>query len=114
MAGSVFERADGKWIATLEVTDGRAKRRRVKRVCATQKAANAALLDLQLKAQRTGQIRSSSLTVDGWLTQWLNSPSAQRRPSTQRTLRIYTQSTPSLHLAAGQKMQRALPEPGSR
>lgn len=83
--GSVYQRKDGKWIATLEITDGRARRRRVKRVRATQKAANAALLDLQLKATRTGQVRSSSLTVDAWLTQWLSSPSAQRRPSTQRS-----------------------------
>ena len=86
-AGSIFERADGKWVASLDVSDGRAKRRRIKRVRDTKTAAKDALFDLTVKAKRTGQIRSKALTVGAWLTQWLDSPSAQRRPSTERSYR---------------------------
>jgi integrase len=80
-SGSIFERSDGKWIATLDVTDGRLRRRRLKKVCPTQKAAKAALQDLQILATR----HSAGMTVGIWLTRWLASPTAQRRASTQRS-----------------------------
>lgn len=79
--GSIFERADGKWIATLDITEGRARRRRLKKVCATRTAAKAALQDLQLRAKRLG----TETTVGAWLTHWLESPTAQRRTLTQRS-----------------------------
>lgn len=79
--GSIFQREDGKWIATLDITEGRGRRKRIKKICATRTAAKAALQDLQLRAKRLGK----DTTVGAWLTHWLENPASQRRDSTQRS-----------------------------
>lgn len=74
----------------LDVSQPYGPRRRRKKVCATQRAAQAALLDLQLHARQRGDTPAApTMTVGAWVTQWLASPTTQRRPMTQRS---YTQT----------------------
>lgn len=67
--GSVFQRANGKWIALVSVGP-RGARRRISRTRATQKQAELALAKLQSEL-RKGQ-RPTRLTLGAYLRQWLD------------------------------------------
>jgi integrase len=84
--GSIFQRADGKWEAWLDVSAGSGrKRKRLKRTRATKQGAKDALADLKLFAARSGQSSSNSVTLGQWLARWLESPTLSIRPTTRRS-----------------------------
>lgn len=85
--GTVFERSDGKWVATLDVTSGRCRRRRVSRVRATERAARAALRDLRSQHEQGVVLeRAAAVSLGTWLERWLKA--GEWKPTTQRS---YTQ-----------------------
>lgn len=85
--GSIYERADGKWIAATagEWIDGKLKRRKV--VASTQAEAVARFKALTKRIGEGGSVTADRLTVAGWLEQWLEK---EARPSVRpRTFDTY-------------------------
>jgi len=68
--GSVYRRADGRWVAELsyEDADGRSKRRTV--YGRTQTEARAKLRDARQRVESGAPIQDASATVAAWLTEW--------------------------------------------
>lgn len=70
--GSIYQRTDGLWCALIELPAGQDGKRRRKKVCRKDKAA---LLEekqkLEEKLRKTGDLPTSSTTVEKWLLHWL-------------------------------------------
>ncbi|MDI1290332.1 MAG: tyrosine-type recombinase/integrase [bacterium] len=84
--GSLFQRADGTWVATLELPpDGNGKRRRWVGKAQTQAKALEKLRGARKDRDNTGTVGPRRLTVGQWLDQWLQSIARENvRPKTYR------------------------------
>lgn len=93
--GSIYQRADGKWIAQLDISHGLKPRRYLRSSHATRAAAKTGLEDLQ----RRGGSRDlhPHATVRDWLQDWLVRQQAQLRPT---SLASYTSLTERIILPA--------------
>lgn len=80
--GSIFQRADGKWVATLDVGWVGGKRKRRKAVAATRAAAAARLR--ALKREVEAGVMGADVTTAKWLEHWLTviCPARDLKPST--------------------------------
>ena len=88
--GTIFQRAqDGMWVARIELpSDGRGRRRR--QVVRARKAdAVAALRDLRRELDRSGDLPTSSPTVETWARLWLTRVTPTLKPRTARTYAGY-------------------------
>jgi integrase len=81
-AGSVYQRADGKWVASVSI-DGR----RVVRYGRTKRDADLALADLLVKQRAGNLVLPSDVTLGEWVERWLDGAEGELRPSTVRTYR---------------------------
>src|SRR5690554_4576977 len=89
-AGSIFRReSDGMWVARIELpSDGRTRRRR--QIARSRKAdAVAALRDLRRELDRTGDLPTSSPTVETWANLWHQRTAPTLKPRTATTYRSY-------------------------
>lgn len=89
-AGSVFQRAsDGMWVARIELpSDGRTRRRR--QVARARKAdAVAELRAMRKELDRTGDLPTSSPTVETWANLWHARTTPTLKPRTASTYRGY-------------------------
>jgi len=80
--GSVFERADGKWLAVVELGWSGGRRRRKTAVARTQKEAGKRLRELQRSLDDGLPLQGDRLTVGGLLERWLResaAPNVRRR-----------------------------------
>lgn len=75
MNGTVYQRANGKWIASLEVGwTARGTRRRITRTRDTKRAARVALRDMEREIARSGvpaEGTRTGQTVKAWADKWL-------------------------------------------
>jgi len=62
---------------------GAVRRRRLRRIRPTERAAREALRDLLIQAQRAGALETPAVTLGAWLDEWLRD--GQWRPSTRRS-----------------------------
>lgn len=89
--GSVFRRADGKWVAMLTVRygdDGRPRRKKIVR--GTQRAVLEALERERVEALDGPLVKLERLTVGAWLDRWLeDNVKLNRRPTTYYTYRSF-------------------------
>ena len=88
--GSLFQRADGMWIARLDLpTEG--SRRRRKQVARKDKGeAVRALREMRAELDRTGDLPTASPTVAKWLDTWFDRIAAPTlKPRTAATYRSY-------------------------
>jgi integrase len=70
--GSIFQRSDGLWVGTVSLGFGADKKRRRKTVYgATKKEVTDALLKLRVEYAVGEMADPQSMTMEGWLTQWL-------------------------------------------
>jgi integrase len=79
--GSLFQRKDGKWIASVDLP-GEGKRRRVTRICATERAARAALKELRAQAERGQPLPDPQRTLGPFLAEWLAATVPRLAPET--------------------------------
>jgi integrase len=79
--GSLFQRKDGKWIASVDLP-GEGKRRRVTRICATERAARAALKELRAQAERGRPLPDPQRTLGPFLAEWLAATVPRLAPET--------------------------------
>ena len=71
--GSLFQRADGYWVARLELGwDNHGNRKRWQGVSKTQAGALQKLRDARTQVANTGTVATSGMTMEAWLTQWLD------------------------------------------
>lgn len=92
-SGSLYQRAsDGLWMAYITLPDGPDGKRRRKVVSAKSKAKAAEKLrKLRAELDRTGDLPTSSPTVEAWMGQWLDRIAAQRlKPRTIDGYRGYS------------------------
>lgn len=82
--GSVFQRKDGYWVASIRI--GRGKR--VDRYAKTETAAYQTLATLQRQYYIGTLTPATKLTLSEWLTEWLQQREGQLRPSSLRTYRM--------------------------
>lgn len=82
--GSVYQRADGKWVAAVKVNG-----RKVVRYATSQRAARERLKELLAQAAlgRLSAGPASRLTLAEWVAAWVAMVEPHRRPSTVRTYR---------------------------
>ena len=82
--GSVYQRKDGMWIGSLELGWGADGKRRRKVVSSKDKAtAIAKLRALRRQLDEHGDLPTASMTLERWLTHWLDQVAARRvRPRT--------------------------------
>jgi integrase len=78
--GSVFQTADGRWVAALSI-GGRARRRYIRRIRRTRREALDALE--QLKAERRAGVSPTRITTGAYLAQWVRD-ARNIRPTTRR------------------------------
>jgi integrase len=87
--GAVFQRADGRWVAELDLgwIDGKRRRRRV--YGRTQREAREKLAELRRAAERGQNLAAKRRTLAEWLGHWLTEIKAHdgTRPSTLRRYR---------------------------
>ncbi|MDP1878017.1 MAG: tyrosine-type recombinase/integrase [Actinomycetota bacterium] len=70
--GSLYQRANGLWVGTLDLgIDGRGKRRRWSGTSKTQAGALEKLRAAIREKDKTGAVGPRRLTVGGWLDEWL-------------------------------------------
>ncbi len=89
-SGSVWLRADGRWVGALYVTeaDGRRVRRSV--YARTRREAEARMVELRSKAEADVPLTPAHLTVEAYLNEWLSQVVAQRvRPNTLAAYAMY-------------------------
>lgn len=81
--GSIYEQANGRWVAKLSYHDASGQRRRVKRTARTKTEARAKLREL-MKLQEDGvQLSSGEVPVSKYLARWLGeSVKSSVRPKT--------------------------------
>jgi integrase len=87
--GSIYQRADGKWVAvvTLGRVGGVLKRRKV--IASTEREALARMKELRARIEEGSTVHSDKLTVGAWLLEWLEK---EARPSVRpRTFEGYRQ-----------------------
>jgi len=88
--GSVYQRADGKWVGSLEAgwRDGRRRRRTVTgdtraRVVQRMRA---------LRAEVDAGVLAENITVEKWITYWLDEVCVELKPSTLYNYRSYVRT----------------------
>lgn len=82
-SGSLYQRADGYWVAALTVAG-----KRVVRYGKTKREAQERLAELQ-REHHAGQLaRPTKVTVAAWVEEWLQQREGDLRPSTLRTYRL--------------------------
>lgn len=93
-SGSLFKRADGSWVGSVEIpsTDGKRRQRRV--TSTDRNVAIAKLKKLQADVDAGRIAVTSRTTVEGWLSRWLdNIHGPKLRPGTKddygRTIRLH-------------------------
>lgn len=88
-SGSVFQRSDGMWIARVELpSDGSTRRRR--QVARARKAdAVAALREMRRDLDRSGDLPTSTPTLETWARLWLTRHASTLKPRTADTYRGY-------------------------
>ncbi len=81
-AGSVYQRKDGKWVASL-ARDGR----RVVRYASTQRAAHQRLAEMlvELDGRESSSLSAPEVTLEMWVQQWMRITAPRLRPSTVRS-----------------------------
>ena len=78
--GSLYQRGDGCWCASVRLPGGK----RIVRYASTKKEAASKLGDLAGK-RRMGRLSApTTLTVEHWLDQWLGDIRGRLRPTTYR------------------------------
>lgn len=84
--GSVFQRADGQWVARLDLGLIDGQRRRVTRYAQEEQGAERKLADMIAESGRGALLAPSAATVEEWLTGFLNRRHAARhsKPATIR------------------------------
>lgn len=82
--GSIYKRADGMWCASVELPAGLDGKRRRKVICKKDKAAVVKTMrDVQTQLAKSGDLATSSTTVEKWMRHWLDDIAAQKlRPKT--------------------------------
>jgi len=93
-SGALYQRKDGMWCAAITLPDDPAtgKRRRKVVSAKTQAKAMQKLRDVRKKLDRTGDLPTSSPTVQQWMQRWLDQVASQRlKPRTLETYRGYVQ-----------------------
>lgn len=89
--GSVYQRNNGKWVASLEVGwTSRGTRRRITRTRPTKKAAQAALRDMERDLAETGVPDAATAvnqSTKAWFEQWLANTETSLAPSSWATNR---------------------------
>lgn len=89
--GSVYQRNNGKWVASLEVGwTSRGTRRRLTRTRPTKKAAQAALRDMERDLADTGVPDENAVanqSTKAWFEQWLENTETSLAPSSWATNR---------------------------
>lgn len=81
--GSLYKRADGYWVAKIELPTRDGQRRNKRIVRKTKGDAQRALTDLVIELRKHGDLPTDSQTVEQWFTYWLDSlASKQNRPKT--------------------------------
>jgi integrase len=91
--GSIWQRGDGRWAAAIHDASGR--RRYL--YAPSRKQITAKLAEAERAIETGAPVRSDRLTVDGFLTRWLDTVAPTLRP---RTLESYAE-TARLHLRPG-------------
>jgi len=69
--GSIYQRADGRWVAAITVANADGSTRRAQRYAKTRKAAHEALRDLQRQIEDGVQALGKTPTLAAYLDQWL-------------------------------------------
>ena len=82
--GGLFQREqDGMWVARIELPSDGTRRRRKTIVRKNKADAIKALRDARKELERTGDLTTSSPTIEQWMTQWLDRIAAPRlKPNT--------------------------------
>lgn len=83
--GSIYKRAsDGMWCASVELPPGLDNKRRRKVIVRKSKAdCIAAFREAQAELKKSGDLNTSTLTVEKWMTHWLNDIAPKKiRPKT--------------------------------
>lgn len=97
--GSVYKDKNGLWAISIELPrrDPSVRRRKVIRA-KDKKIALAKMTELRAELHASGDLQTTSMTVEGWFTYWLNNIAAKEvRPA---TLRGYTSTTKN-HIIPG-------------
>src|SRR4051812_47809959 len=81
--GSVYERGDGRWVASLRLVSGK----RISRYCKTRAEANATLQDLRRQHIQGRLTGPTKLTLKDWVASWMAGLTV--RPA---TIRVYTRT----------------------
>lgn len=72
-SGSIYQRANGTWAATIELPPGPGNKRRRKAIYGkTQRAVLAELRKQQGELEKSGDLPTSSMAVETWMTYWLD------------------------------------------
>ncbi|MGK2880841.1 MAG: site-specific integrase [Mycobacterium sp.] len=101
--GGLFQRADGMWVGSVEVTTYDGKRRQKRVYGKTRKVAKAKLDDLQEKVKKGLVIHTGTTTLADWLTYWLEKV---KKPNlSQSTYKFYEEAI-RLHIPAQVKKVR--------
>lgn len=88
--GSVFQRADGMWIARLDLPSDGTRRRRKQVARKSKGAAITALREMRAELDRTGDLPTASPTLGQWLETWFTRiASPTLKPRTAATYRSY-------------------------
>jgi len=88
--GSVFQRADGMWIARITLPSDGSARRRKQVARARKEDAVRALRDMRKELDRTGDLPTASPTLATWLDQWhARMVAPVLKPRTSATYRSY-------------------------
>lgn len=82
--GSLYQRADGKWVAAVSI-GGRQSRRYVRRIRPTERAARAALRELNAERHVGG--KASRITTGDYLARWVRD-ARNIRPTTRRAYEV--------------------------
>ncbi|MEZ7898065.1 MAG: site-specific integrase [Flaviflexus sp.] len=82
--GSIYRRADGKWVAQLELPNDpiTGKRRRKRRLAETKTGAQRKLGQLRREKDVTGDLPTGAITVEKYLKTWLERKRLRVKPST--------------------------------
>jgi integrase len=92
--GSVFQRSDGRWTASLDLGWRDGKRRRKVVYGKTQREVVKKLADVKKQVAIHGDIPTAGITLEAWLRKWLTEicPTKQRmRPKTLRDYRSWVE-----------------------
>ena len=88
--GSVFQRADGMWIARIDLPAEGTRRRRKQVARKRKDDAVRALREMRKELDRTGDLPTASPTVASWMDQWFARVAAPTlKPRTAATYRSY-------------------------